>query len=156
VPIRGRWWKIGASWKDKNMIHNNDNNIITSSSSSLKDHQLKDNNKHAQTPLQKIYFNTQLRKSIFQTIITSTDIDTGLSNVITLQTHHKKTNKQVFIKEVVYVALQSCSMEMYDNDKDDSSYDPFYVYLITRICQCYGKKKYYFTLQLLFYGDAKV
>ena len=73
MPKRGRWWKIGASWKDKNMIHNNDNNIITSSSSSLKDHQLKDNNKHAQTPLQKTYFNTQLRKSIFQTITTSTD-----------------------------------------------------------------------------------
>ena len=81
MPKRGRWWKIGASWKDKNMIHNNDNNIITPSSSSLKDHQLKDNNKHVQTPLQKICFNTQLRKSTFQTIVTSTDVDAGLSNV---------------------------------------------------------------------------
>lgn len=78
--------------------------------------------------LQKTYFNVQLRKSMFQTITTSNDVNASLSNIIMLRAHYKKINKSVFINEAFFVLSQSWSIEKHNNNDSSasmSSYNPF-------------------------------
>ena len=128
IPVKGRWWKTGASWVGQQ--HNShsssttDDNIDTPSTSQME----KDNEQSKLLRLASLArMNTDLRKSIFCIIMSSSDCEDAFANLMRqqiLSPHYA---------EVGRVLVECCVRE--------KNYNPYYSHLGLRICEFHKKSK---------------
>ena len=133
IPTKGRWWKTGASWIG-NQHHNTNGNTSSSKSedleqsSNVKKSESNKNENHSKLLrlANQARMNTDLRKTIFCIILTSSDCDDAFTNLVRQQiaTSH--------YPEIGSVLVECCVRE--------KTYNPFYAHLGLRLCEF--KKKY--------------
>jgi len=125
IPIKGRWWKTGASWVGHQYHENKSDGKESNNDVSKKS---KEGNAKDSKLLQlanEARMNTDLRKSIFCIILSSSDCEDAFTNLLKQQILHPHYSE-------VGRVLVECSIR-------EKNYNPFYTHLGSKICD-YQKK----------------
>ena len=139
IETKGKWWLVGSSWHPQNNIYNEEGDGIssssTSSSKSKKNEELEKIEKLAKAQR----MNTELRKSIFSTIISSDDYSDAFERLLAM----KLTGKQE--REIILVLVHCCGQE--------KVFNPFYALLAGKFASY--RQGFKVTLQYTFWDCLK-
>ena len=107
----GKWWQIGAAWK----VHGDESSISQPDAAATKRPPLGGEQSRIMEIAKQQHMNTDLRRTIFATIMTSDDYQDAFQRLLTL----KLTSKQE--RDIVHILLHCTTHE--------KAYNPFYVLL---------------------------
>jgi hypothetical protein len=158
ADVRGRWWIAGARWtgrrpegqgeKDpiggkgrrEEAFANIRVNDIDASSDGLAAHSSSSSSVDLLRLAQAQRMNTDVRRQIFATIMSSSDYMDAFERVMKLNLKEKQE------REIVYVLLTCC--------EDEPTYNPFYSHIAQKLCSALPHFK--FTFQLAFWDRFKL
>jgi nucleolar MIF4G domain-containing protein 1 len=146
VNVKGRWWKVGASWagSDPSLLHNNGNsdknevkNDIRNGSKS--NHGIYENDTLLRLAA-KYRMNTDTRRTIFCIIMGGADYEDCFEKLVRSGMLKNRSER-----DTVRVITECCGNE--------SSFNPYYAHLAARICEFQPQCK--FTFQLAYWDIFK-
>ncbi|XP_028404670.1 nucleolar MIF4G domain-containing protein 1-like [Dendronephthya gigantea] len=105
---KGRWWVVGSAWSEREK-------------EALKDDSVMSYNSKVIELSRKQRMNTDVRRNIFCTVMTSEDYVDAFEKLMRLKLKDKQS------REIIHVLLD-CSLQ-------EKSYNPFYSYLIQKFCE---------------------
>ncbi|XP_046858976.1 nucleolar MIF4G domain-containing protein 1-like isoform X2 [Xenia sp. Carnegie-2017] len=106
---KGRWWIVGSAWNERERKN------------SLKDGKIKSCHNNMIEISRQQRMNTDIRRNIFCTIMSSEDYIDAFEKLMRLKLKDKQT------REIVRVLMDCCLQEQ--------PYNPFYSYLIQKFCE---------------------
>lgn len=112
IESKGKWWLVGSSWHPQNHTVDKEQGSLESVGQTNKNNELDKIEKLAKAQR----MNTELRKLIFSTIISSDDYSDAFERLLAL----KLTGKQE--REIILVAVHCCGQE--------KVFNPFYALLL--------------------------
>lgn len=142
VEIKGRWWKVGASWVGNQFKHQSDNHNSDDAQESIeiKTKARDDEEEQLLKLAAKYRMNTDSRRAIFCIIMGSADCDDAFEKLVRAGLLKNRSER-----DCVRVLMECCGNEGY--------YNPFYSHLAARICDFQPQCK--FTFQLAFWDMFK-
>ncbi|CAF4576821.1 unnamed protein product [Rotaria sp. Silwood1] len=111
VKEQGRWWIVGSAWQKQTSQYNQNNNIQKI--------ELQFNEKIRKLA-KKQHMNTDVRRLIFGTLLTSEDYDDAVEKL------HKLNLSKVQEREIIHVTVHCCLHE--------KTYNPYYTLILQRFC----------------------
>lgn len=111
IESKGKWWLVGSSWHPQTASEVTEKENNSSSATSNRNEELEKIEKLAKAQR----MNTELRKSIFSTIVSSDDFSDAFERLLSL----KLTGKQE--REIILVIVHCCGQE--------KTFNPFYAML---------------------------
>ncbi|XP_042639328.1 nucleolar MIF4G domain-containing protein 1 [Orycteropus afer afer] len=120
----GRWWIIGSSWSGAPMIDSSDNKIQQKPLAGMVSSKILD-------LARKQRMNTDIRRNIFCTIMTSEDFLDAFEKLLKLGLKDQQE------REIVHVLMDCCLQE--------KTYNPFYAFLASKFCEY--ERKFQMTFQ---------
>jgi nucleolar MIF4G domain-containing protein 1 len=146
IPTKGRWWKVGSSWKGNQFLGHDDGNAMDNDTLDRKPgpgsikRRNKNNNEEDTDPLltlaAKLGMNTDVRKSIFCIIMGSDDCEDAFEKLTKLGLQGQQD------RELVRVLVECCGQE--------KTYNPYYALLAARLCE-WSPKQSKFTFQKVYW-----
>jgi len=115
VKEKGRWWIVGSAWSGRGPT-NQDSKAAESTNEMTDDH-----SSRLLELAKKQRMNTNLRKSIFCTIMTSEDYMDAFEKLLKLNLKEKQA------REIIHVLVDCCLQE--------KAYNPFYAHLSDKFCE---------------------
>lgn len=132
APVKGRWWKVGASWSgaDDNAGTSTERNHHTAGSDTREENAIDDKLLKLAS---KYHMNTDTRRTIFCIIMGSADYEDCFEKLVRAGMLKHRAER-----DAVRVLTECCSNER--------SFNPFYAFLAARICTYQPQCKFSFQL----------
>ncbi|CAF3781611.1 unnamed protein product [Rotaria sordida] len=114
VKEQGRWWIIGSAWQKQNSQDNKNKN---NNNNQKIEQQF---NEKIRKLAKQQHMNTDIRRLIFGTLLTSEDCDDAVEKL------HKLNLSKVQEREIIHVTVHCCLHE--------KTYNPYYTLILQRFC----------------------
>ncbi|XP_033762079.1 nucleolar MIF4G domain-containing protein 1-like isoform X2 [Pecten maximus] len=118
--VKGRWWVVGSAWTGRDQQQSGTDEATNTSETNISTEITKSSSKILDLA-RKQRMNTDIRRNIFCTIMSSEDYLDAFERLLRLGLKHQQE------REIIHVILDCCQQE--------KSFNPFYAYLLQKFCE---------------------
>ncbi|OWF40014.1 nucleolar MIF4G domain-containing protein 1-like [Mizuhopecten yessoensis] len=121
ADAKGRWWVVGSAWVGRDQQQPDSDEVAKTTEMNQSLEIMKSSSSKILELARKQRMNTDIRRNIFCTIMSSEDFVDAFERLLRLGLKHQQE------REIIHVILDCCQQE--------KSFNPFYAYLLQKFCE---------------------